>query len=171
MKPPSHEDIRSALTQKLPSYMIPSSVVFLESFPLTPNGKLDRAALPAPDQARPDRRNAFVGPRTASEKEIAGIWASVLKLAEVGIHDDFFELGGHSLLATQVVARVRKAFELDLPLRSIFESPTIAEFAERIEKAKDAELSKLLTALEALSDEEAQRLLSMEKGTRSKENS
>ena len=171
VKSPSYDDIRLALTQRLPSYMIPSSVVFLESFPLTPNGKLNRAALPEPDQARPDRRKAFVAPRTASEKEIAEIWASVLKLTEVSIHDDFFELGGHSLLATQVVARVRKAFKFNIPLRSIFESPTIAKLAERIDSETEAEMSELLTALEALSDEEAQKVLAMEKARQSRENS
>ena len=170
-KSPSHDDIRRTLIQKLPNYMIPSAFVFLESFPLTANGKLNRAALPSPNDTRPELQRTFVAPQTASEKEIAEIWSSVLKLNEVGIHDDFFELGGHSLLATQVVARVRKAFQLDLPLRSLFESPTIAEFAGRIEEAKDAELSKLLTALEELSDEEAQRLLGMEHARQSREDS
>jgi acyl carrier protein len=171
LKAPSHDEIRRTLTQKLPDYMIPSAFVLLESFPLTANGKLNRAALPAPDEARPELQKVFVAPQTELEKEIAEIWSSVLKLNKIGIHDHFFELGGHSLLATQVVARVRKAFHLELPLRSIFDSPTVAEFAERIEKAKDAELAKLLTALEALSDEEAQKLLASEKERRSRENS
>ena len=170
-KAPSHDDIRAALNAKLPGYMIPSAFVFLESFPLTPNGKLNRAALPAPEQTRPELRKVFVAPRTASEKEIAEIWASVLKIEQVGIHDDFFELGGHSLLATQVVARVRKAFQFDIPLRSIFESPTIAKLAERIDRETEAEMSELLTALEALSDEEALKVLAMEKARQSREDS
>jgi acyl carrier protein len=171
VKSPSHDDIRHTLTQKLPNYMIPSAFVVLESFPLTANGKLNRAALPAPDEARPKLQKVFVAPRTESEKEIAEIWSSVLKLNKIGIHDDFFELGGHSLLATQVVARVRKAFQLELPLRSIFDSPTVAEFAGRIEQARDAELAKLLNALETLSDEEAQKLLATENARRGRENS
>ena len=171
VNPPRHDDIRLALTQTLPSYMVPSAFVFLDSFPLTANGKLNRAALPAPEQSRPELRKVFVPPRTASEKKIAAIWASVLKLDEVGIHDDFFELGGHSLLATQVVARVRKAFQFDIPLRSIFESPTIALLAERIDRATEAEMSELLTALEALSDEEAQKVLAMEKARHSSKKS
>jgi acyl carrier protein len=107
--------------------------VFLDSLPLTPSGKVDRKALPAPDNSRPELDNRFVAPRTPGEQSIAKIWAEVLKLEKVGIHDNFFELGGHSLLATQVISRLRDAFRVDLPLRSLFESPTVAALAERVE--------------------------------------
>jgi amino acid adenylation domain-containing protein len=161
-KPPGQDDLRSYLKQKLPAYMVPSNFVFLKSLPLTSNGKVDTAALPAPDDARPDLRRTFVEPRTAVEKEVASTWAELLKLHEVGIHDNFFDLGGHSLLATQVISRMRKAFQLEIPLRSLFESPTVSELAEWIERATEAETNKWLSELDALSEEEAQRLLELE---------
>ncbi|OLE13985.1 MAG: hypothetical protein AUI36_39430, partial [Cyanobacteria bacterium 13_1_40CM_2_61_4] len=134
-KPPSQDDLRDFLKLKVPDYMIPAVFVFLKSLPLTPNGKVDRAALPAPEDARPDLQKVFVAPRTPVEKELAGIWASLLKVNDVGVHDNFFDLGGHSLLATQVVSRMRKVFQTEIPLRSLFESPTVAALAEKIESA------------------------------------
>jgi amino acid adenylation domain-containing protein len=125
--------LRDFLAEKLPDYMIPSAFVFLDALPLTPSGKVDRKALPAPDNSRPDLDNRFVAPRTPAEQSIAKIWAEVLKLEKVGIHDNFFHLGGHSLLATQVISRLRDAFRIHLPLRSLFESPTVAGLAERID--------------------------------------
>jgi amino acid adenylation domain-containing protein len=135
---PGHDGVhisqlRDFLTKRLPDYMIPSAVVFLDSLPLTSNGKVNRKALPPPDPSRPELESAFVAPRSPTEELVAKTWAEVLKLEEVGIHDNFFDLGGHSLLATQVISRLREAFRLDLPLRSLFESPTIAGLAERIE--------------------------------------
>lgn len=161
-KPPGQDDLRSFLKQKLPNYMVPSVFVFLKSLPLTANGKVNREALPAPDEARPDLQRSFIGPRTVVEKEVAKIWAELLKLHEVGIHDNFFDLGGHSLLATQVISRMRKAFQLEIPLRSLFELPTISELAEWIERATEAETNKWLSELDALSEEEAQRLFELE---------
>jgi len=108
----------------LPAYMVPSAFVFLEALPLTSSGKVDRNALPAPERCGPDEAS-YVAPRTATEKVLAGIWAEVLGLERVGMNDNFFELGGHSLLATKVTARVRYALDVDLPLRSFFESPTV----------------------------------------------
>ena len=128
----SISELRGFLKQKLPDYMIPSTFVSLDSLPLTPSGKVDRKALPAPDSERPDFENAFVAPRTPIENVLAGIWCEILGLKEVGIHDNFFELGGHSLLATQVMSRLRKAFEVEIPLRTLFEKPTIAGLAIRI---------------------------------------
>ena len=161
IKPPTNEELRNFLSQHVPDYMIPSTFVFLKAMPLTPNGKIDRVALPAPDEARPDMQRLFVAPRTSLEKEMADIWAEFLKLNEVGVHDNFFELGGHSLLATQVVSRMRKALNCELPLRSLFESPTIAQLAEQIgSKATDAE--RLLAEIEKLSDEEVEALLKAE---------
>jgi amino acid adenylation domain-containing protein len=163
--PPAPDDLRRVLKQKLPDYMIPSAFVYLRSLPLTANGKVDRAALPAPNETRSGNERTFVGPRTPVEKELAAIWATLLKTSEVGVNDNFFALGGHSLLATQVISRMRKAFQTEIPLRSIFESPTVAELAIKIESAihpATADLLEQLEALEALSDEEAERLLALE---------
>ena len=125
--------LSSYLKEKLPDYMVPSAYVMLKNLPLTPNGKVDRKALPAPDKVRPDLTATFVEARTPIEKRLAEIWADVLSIQQVGIYDNFFELGGHSLLVTQVLARVRKSFSIDLSLGSIFEAPTVAGMAERIE--------------------------------------
>jgi acyl carrier protein len=114
--------------------MVPSAFVVLDSLPLTPNGKLDRKALPAPDQTRPELEKTFVAPRTPVEETLASIWSDVLQFDHVGIHDNFFELGGHSLLATQLISRIRDAFKIDLPLRSLFEAPTIYGLAQRIQE-------------------------------------
>jgi len=127
--------LRSHLNQQLPDYMIPSNFVMLKALPLTPHGKVDRHALPAPYGARPVLEKAFVAPRNRIEEILAETWAKVLGLEQVGIHDNFFELGGHSLLATQVVARLRDAFQVELPLRIVFEYPTIAGLAETIRGA------------------------------------
>jgi acyl carrier protein len=113
--------------------MVPSAFVMLDALPLTPNGKVDRRALPAPDRTRLVSTQTFASPRTPIEEVLAGIWAQVLGCEPVDIHDNFFDLGGHSLLATQVISRVRSAFQVELPLRCLFESPTVAELAESIE--------------------------------------
>ena len=105
---PDIHELRSFLQTKLPDYMVPAAFVVLDALPLTPNGKVDRQALPAPDQARPPLFEAFVAPRTPIEELLVGIWASVLRVESVGIHDNFFALGGHSLLAVQVMSRLRK---------------------------------------------------------------
>jgi amino acid adenylation domain-containing protein len=157
------DELRNFLRSRLPDYMIPSAFVFLKTLPLTPNGKVDRAALPAPDALRPEMQRNFVAPRNVVETELAGIWSSMLKLDAVGVHDNFFDLGGHSLLATQVVSRMRKAFQLEIPLRALFESPTVAELAGRIERYAEGERAELLAELEALSEAEAERLLELEK--------
>ena len=137
----SLSDLRSFLKAKLPDYMVPSAFVMLDTVPLTPNGKVDRKALPAPDWSQSGLEESYVPPRTPVEEMLAGIWMQVLAVdaERVGIHDNFFELGGHSLLATQVVSRVRDAFNVDLPLRRLFETPTIAALAEGIEIAKRQE--------------------------------
>jgi len=153
------DDLRSFLGQHLPGYMIPSTFIFLKTMPLTSNGKIDRASLPAPDEARPDLQRLFVAPRTPVERELASIWAEFLKLDEVGVDDNFFELGGHSLLATQVVSRMRKVFNCEIPLRSLFELPTIAQLAEQIGDSTVTETERLLAEIEKLSDEEVEVLL------------
>jgi acyl-CoA synthetase (AMP-forming)/AMP-acid ligase II/acyl carrier protein len=131
---PTASDLRSFLNDKLPEYMAPSAFVILHALPLTPTGKLDRQALPAPEQTRPALEQSFVAPRTPVEETLASIWAGVLKLDKVGIHDNFFDLGGHSLLGTQLISRIRDAFKLDLPLRNLFEAPTIDGLAQRVKK-------------------------------------
>ncbi len=118
--------LREFLKFKLPEYMVPSAFVTLDTLPLTPNGKVDRKALPAPD-GKISREQEYVAPRTPREEIIANIFASVLGLQAVGIHDNFFELGGHSLLATQLISRLREAFDLEIPLRTLFESPTVTQ--------------------------------------------
>jgi len=133
-------ELRDHLKQKLPEYMVPAAFVLLGEMPLTPNRKLDRRALPEPARYRPELEGTFVAPRTPAEEALARIWAEVLRLERVGVHDNFFELGGHSLLATQVMSRLREAFKVELPLRRLFEMPTIAELTEEIEKGKGAGL-------------------------------
>ena len=113
--------------------MVPSAFVFLDKLPLTPNGKVDRKALAAPDQSRPELEESYVTPRTPVEEVVASIWSEVLNLENVGIHDNFFDLGGHSLLATRVVSRIIVIFQIELPLRALFEMPTVASLSHHIE--------------------------------------
>jgi amino acid adenylation domain-containing protein len=137
----SISELREFLREKLPEYMTPSVFVELDALPLTPNGKVDRQALPAPDSvnlARPELAGVYVAPRTLVEETLAGIWSKVLGVNQVGVHDSFFDLGGHSLLATQAISRVREAFRLEMPLRSLFEAPTVAGLAESVEAAMRA---------------------------------
>ena len=129
-KQPTCRELRDTLRQKLPEYMVPAAFKLMEALPLTPNGKIDRRALPAPE---PTLTEEFVPPHTPTQEVLAAIWAEVLGIKQVGIHDNFFNLGGHSLLATQVISRVRSAFELELPLRSLFASPTVEALSQQIE--------------------------------------
>lgn len=137
------EQLRTFLTEQLPDYMIPSAFVEMESFPLTPNGKVNRRALLEPTTSRPELGQTFVEPRTPTEEILAGIWRDILGLEQVGIYDNFFDLGGHSLLATQVIALTRKAFGIELPLLSLFESPAIAPLAQKIATAKAPDRQEL----------------------------
>ncbi len=130
-------ELRDLLSEQLPDYMIPAAFVLLTAMPLLPNGKIDRRALPAPDWQQSASTN-FVAPRTPTEEVLAAIWAEVLGVERVSIHANFFDLGGHSLLATQALSRVRKAFQVNPPLRVIFEKPSIAGLAAVI----DAELAR-----------------------------
>jgi len=131
---PETSTIRSKLAQSLPEYMLPAHFLQLEQLPLTPSGKIDRRVLPAPDTTRSEI--GYVPPRTPIEESLAQIWAEVLRLDKVSIHDNFFELGGHSLLATQVISRMRAAFQIELPLRDLFEANTLAELAQSVEIAQ-----------------------------------
>lgn len=152
IQPPAVSDLRDHLRETLPDYMVPAAFVFLESLPLTPNGKIDRKALPAPGRDQFEGVLAFIAPSTDFEEILAEVWQELLRLEAIGIHDNFFNLGGHSLLATQVISRVRDRFEVDLPVRVLFEAPTIAELGARIEQI-------LLAEIEALAENEAEYLL------------
>ncbi|HXP76316.1 MAG TPA: amino acid adenylation domain-containing protein, partial [Stellaceae bacterium] len=130
------DELRRFLKEKLPDHMMPAVFATLDALPLMSNGKIDRGALPAPDRSRPELEKAFAAPRTPTEELLAELWAQLLDIERVGVHDDFFDLGGHSLLATQLVSRVREAFEVEIPLRRLFEAPTVAGLAETIEAAR-----------------------------------
>jgi acyl carrier protein len=144
--------------------MIPSAFLRLDALPFTSNGKVDRKALPPVGHSRPDLDTPFMGPRTPIERELAEIWAEVLSLEEVGVDDNFFGLGGHSLNATQIITRVIRRFELELPVKSLLDAPTVAQMAvvimqNQAKKAGEAELNRLLAELEALSDQDARQIL------------
>jgi amino acid adenylation domain-containing protein len=126
-------ELRSFLSARLPEHAIPSVFVQMEALPLSANGKINRLSLPEPEAARPHLSSAFVAPRTAAEQKLAAIWSEVLRLERVGVDDDFLELGGHSLLAAQVVARVRAEFKIEISLRVLFESPTVALMVASLE--------------------------------------
>jgi len=163
----SARELKTFLEEQLPDYMVPSAFVFLDTLLFTPNGKVDRRALPVPDQHSPELRETVVAPRTAVEETVAGIWVDVLGLQQVSIYDNFFDLGGHSLKAMQVVSRLRGVLHVNLPLSALFEAPTVAGLAAVIQKtqtraAEQADLAYTLSELHALSDEEAQQLLAGE---------
>ncbi|HKG15027.1 MAG TPA: amino acid adenylation domain-containing protein [Pyrinomonadaceae bacterium] len=130
--PPTNDALRRHLREKLPEHMIPSAFVALEEFPLTANGKIDRRALPAPDDYLRPRENLYVAPRDETEEALAAIIRDVLGVERVGVYDDFFDLGGHSLLATQVITRVRDTLRVELPLKRFFEHPSVAELAASV---------------------------------------
>ena len=143
--------------------MIPSVYVVLDAFPLTPNGKIDRKALPAPDGSR-KLESAYVAPRTAAETVIAAIWAEVLDVDRVGVLDDFFALGGHSLISTRILVRVREAFQVDVPLHRLFSDPTVDGLCRvLLEISGQAEViertAELLLSLSTLSDDQVQQAL------------
>ncbi len=147
-----NRDLRKFLQDKLPEYMLPSAFVILDALPLSPNGKIDRLALPIPDLAQ-NRQQVFVPPRTPTEELIANIFASVLKLKQVGIHDNFFELGGHSLLATQVVSRLQQTFKIEFPLSSLLSFPTVEGINQTLlESDEFASFTPLTTIVPAPKD-------------------
>ena len=152
---PTASEWRTFLIQLLPEYMIPSVFVSLEELPLLPNGKVNRRALPAPDASRPELRREFVAPENPTQARLVDLYMKVLALDKAGIHDDFFELGGDSILATRLVSRVRRTFDVELPLRELFWQPTVFELAAVIEKL-------VIEQLENLSEAEAEQLLQNE---------
>jgi len=158
--------LRAFLKEKLPEYMVPSAFVALERLPLSPNGKMDRRALPVPGESRPPAK-VFIAPRTRAEELLSGIFGQVLRLKRVSVEDDFFDLGGHSLLATGVVARIRDAFGIELPVRSLFEAPSVAQLAALVARALETragtDLGQVLAQVEQLSDEEVAKMLAVSK--------
>ena len=132
--PPRAEDLRRFVQERLPDYMTPAAFVFLGELPLTPNGKVDRKALPAPESARTELDSSFAAPRTPTEEVLSAVWREVLGVERVGVEDNFFDLGGHSLLATQLISRVRDRFGAAVPLRALFDAPTVAGLAARIDE-------------------------------------
>jgi amino acid adenylation domain-containing protein len=158
-------ELVAALSRQLPGYMIPSAFVFLDApLPMTPNGKVDRKALPAPDTSREAAGAPYRAPRNPVEEVIAGIWAEVLGVDQVGVLDDFFALGGHSLLSTRIIARVRDAFGVEVPLQRVFAEPTVAGLsaALRQEGGPDGAVDRtaeLLVRLSALSDDQVEQAL------------
>ncbi len=149
------ELLRGALAARLPEYMVPVAFVRLDSFPLTTNGKIDRRALPAPDATNTAWADDYIAPRTPTEEGVAAIVAILVGIERIGADDDFFLLGGHSLLGTQMIARVRDRFGIELPLRAIFDAPTVAELAAEID-------ARLLGGLAELSEDELAALLNEE---------
>jgi amino acid adenylation domain-containing protein len=161
---PRPAELRDFLRGLLPDPMIPEAFVWLDSLPLTPNGKLDRRALPDPAREEPREGDGFEPPANPVEEGVAAIWSELLALDRVGRHDDFFDLGGHSLLAARVVAALHERFGVDVPLRTLFEKPTVAGVARavaesRLEQAAASEVEALLADLESLSEEEVEALL------------
>ncbi len=165
---PAPGTLRRFLQETLPDFMIPSLFVPLEALPRTATGKVDRRALPAPSITRPELETPYVAPRTPLEETLAAIWAEVLGLDQVGIHDNFLDVGGNSLLATQIISRIIHTFRVDLPVRALFEAPTVADMAVIItqyqthQQAGQEEMAQMLIELEALSEEEVQLRLSTE---------
>jgi amino acid adenylation domain-containing protein/FkbM family methyltransferase len=131
----SAAELREHLRAQLPDYMVPSAIVFIQEMPVTRHGKVDRRALPAPEEVESEVHDGVLAPRTPAEEILAGIWCEVLKLRQVGADENFFEVGGHSLLATQVMSRVREAFRVEMPLRTLFEHPTVTQLALQVEEA------------------------------------
>ena len=145
-------DLRDSLARCLPDYMVPAHFVLMSRIPMTPNGKLDHAALPPPTEHNQVKRNSYVAPRNELEEMLEGVIAPILGLQRVSIHDNFFFLGGHSLMGAQLIARVRELFDVELVLRNVFESPTVAKLAGRVE-------ALLTKKLDAMSDEEVDEAL------------
>src|SRR5262249_33559780 len=156
--------LRSRLAAELPEHMLPSAFVALATFPLTPNGKLDRAALPAPDAAAVLTRT-FAAPQGPIETVIATLWSDLLGLDRVGRHDHFFELGGHSLMAVQMSMRLREALDIDISLRALFENPVLEQLAQFIVDSplttvSPEEIAHIERELDVLSDDHLASALS-----------
>jgi amino acid adenylation domain-containing protein len=169
---PTIDRLQSFIREMLPDYMVPSTFMFAESLPVT-NGKLDRKALPEPDDRRPELSTAYASPTNEIETALVSIWENILDVRPIGINDNFFDLGGHSLSATRVVSRIFKRYQFEIPLQSLFQSPTIAEMAAVITEHQgklldESRLSAILDELASMSEAEAERLVSENNSTVSK---
>jgi natural product biosynthesis luciferase-like monooxygenase protein/amino acid adenylation domain-containing protein len=156
--------LRSFLQEKLPAYMIPSQFLPLDVIPLTPNGKVDRRALPPPTSVRSELEMTFVSPRTPAEEVVAGIWAKILGVDHIGPHDNFFELGGHSLHGVQMISQLRDIFQVELPLRSLFEKPTVESLVSDIAQLRGGReiieaIAEVFQEIEHLSEEDIKAIL------------
>jgi amino acid adenylation domain-containing protein len=151
---PTMSELRSFLKQKLPEYMAPSVFVALAALPLTPNGKVNRKALPPPGPGRPGQEKTCVAPRTLVEKTLAEIWQETLGIEKIGVHDNFFEMGGHSLLAVRLMSRLSRAFQVQWPLRTLFERPTVAALADLLQQRQDTISESSLAPIQADGDEQ-----------------
>jgi amino acid adenylation domain-containing protein len=160
----SINELKAFLKQQLPEYMLPTSFVFLAALPLNANGKLDRQALPLPEVLRPETGTLYLAPRNDLETVLASIWADTLNMEKVGIEDNFFDLGGHSLLATQVISRICDTFQMEIPLRSLFESPTVTGLAAIMQTDSEQairvnKIATLLIKVASLSESEVEGIL------------
>ena len=153
---PALNELRDFIAARLPDFMMPATFVNLPSLPLTANGKVDRARLPAPDVTNTLRDRAFIGPRTEVERVLSDLLEALLGLEQVDVEENFFTVGGHSLLGTQLISRVRDTFRVELPLRMVFEAPTVAQLSAEIERL-------LMARLEGMSDDEAENILKSER--------
>ena len=156
---PTVNDLRGYIKNLLPDYMVPATFVYLDEMPLTPSGKIDRKALPVPDLSRPDLQVEYVAPRNETEEKLVAICMDLLQLKKVGVNDNFFDIGGHSLLATQFMSRMRDQFHVELPLRTLFEKPTVAALAEAVDEAKLTAPAEQIPTITAVSRERRRRKL------------
>jgi natural product biosynthesis luciferase-like monooxygenase protein len=160
---PDIAELRTFLKGRLPDYMVPSTFVFLDTFFLTPNGKVNRRALPPPPKKASEDEKAFVGPRTAVEEVLARLWAELLRVEQVSIRDNFFEIGGHSLLASQLITQLRDIFQVELPLRKLFEEPTVAGLAEVLladsQQNRIGRIAEIFISVARYTEEETEAML------------
>jgi hypothetical protein len=155
----THVELREFLARQLPAYMVPSHLLRLAKLPLTPNGKVDRRALPAPEDSPTGPDAPHVPPRNPTEMLLLEIWREILERDRIGIYDNFFHLGGHSLLATQIVSRVARALEVELPVRVVFEAPTVAAMALAVEQAEHRPAERMMVAARLDNPSRAQKIL------------
>jgi amino acid adenylation domain-containing protein len=148
-EPLSAEDLKDFLKQSLPEHMVPAQFVFLDSFPLTQNGKIDRKSLPAPTHGDISAAHEFIAPRTETEQKVAAMWVELLKVERIGVHDDFFDLGGHSLMAIKALSRIREEFDVHLPLSTLLRTPTVAQLAALLDKEDFTPTGSLLVPVRA----------------------
>jgi len=142
---PSVSELRQHLMEKLPDYMVPSAFVVLEKFPLSPNGKIDRKALPVPETVRPQIESSYVAPQTEIERTITAAWQAALHLEKIGVNDNFFDLGGHSLRMAQVHVKLRETLKPDLSMLELFKFPTITSLAQYLSQGKSGQIPSEMT--------------------------